>query len=718
MSTIKKISLVIGLLAVVGVAVFIGRQSGDSSPSNTLLITPRAVERRDLSDVLTVSGEVRRDETKKINSAVDGKVSQINVEDGDTVEVGDGVFALDGRTAVAVPGEFSFYRELNVGSVGPDVLQLETILDESGYAVQTVDSLFTEDTRTALAKWQFDRGYSGSSNETDETITVSLSPNGAAYSVGRANTAAFIVTPSIPSSNGNGRSIKIAPSVIVKPTLNISADKNTVSEGDQVTFTITSDVAPATDLTIALNIGGSATAGEDPVDDDDYDQILGSATIKAGELSVSFASKVFVDNTIEDDEDITVAMTTQFGNDPTYILGNTNQLRVVIPANGTELRPLLSVKASGETIDEGSTVTFTVRTSVKSNRDIKFNVVLSGSASQDVDYLTPNDDDYTINAGAYSTDVQIQIRRDDSVEPDENLVMSIESDTPPSGKAERYFLGDTTTASVLIQSGDLPELSLVGGGSLSEGRAGSFRIVADATVTDDTSVNYQLSGTAQNGSDFKALSGTVIMKAGTNSVTIPINVINDDVVFKPSDMLVAEWPARIGKVEVDEGEFVLQGNVVLSLTEPQFTITMKVSPTDRAELEVDQAVSVDLKVGGQILPGVISDLDDSATVGSSGEELYEGTVTVSGEFEAVDGATVSIDVTLDEALQVLAIPVASVLRSADGDEVRVVNEAGTITRIKVTIGLIDGEWVEIKEGLKGDELVVVDIATGTVASAS
>ena len=713
MSSIKKISLIIGLVAVVGTAVFIGRQSGGDSTGNTLLITPRSVERRDLSDVLTVSGEVRRDETKKINSAVDGKVSQINVEDGDTVEIGDGVFALDGRTAVAVPGDFSFYRELTVGSVGPDVKQLETILNDGGYIIRDVDTLFTEDTRSALAKWQFDRGYSGSSNENDETITASLSPNGAAYSVGRENTAAFVVTQAVPTSSGS--SLRAA---VIKPTLNISVDKSTVAEGEEVTFTITSDIAPTSDLTVAINTAGSATAGDDPINDDDYDTILGSVTIKAGELTTSFTSKVFVDNTIEDEEDITVSMTTQFGNDPTYALGNTNQLRVVIPANGSELRPLLTVKASSETISEGSSITFTVRTSVKSNRDIKFNATISGSASQDVDFLTPDVDTYTINAGDYSVDVQIQIRRDDTVEPDENLILTIGADTPPSGKTERYFLGDITSAEVTIQSEDLPEMTLVGGGTVAEGRTGSFRIVADAPVTEDTSVNYQMSGTAQNGADYKALSGTIIMKAGSSSVTVPINVINDDVTFKPSDMLVADWPARIGKVEVDEGEFVLQGNVVLSLTEPQFTITMKVSPTDRAELVIGQAVFVDLKVGGQILPGTISELNDSATVGSAGEELYEGTITVTGEFSAVDGATVSIDVTLDEALQVLAVPVAAVLRSADGDEVRIVNDAGTITRVKVTIGLIDGEWVEIKDGLKGDELVVVDIASGNVASAA
>ena len=702
-----------GTVALVAAALLVLNNSGGDGSSNNLLITPRAVERRDLADVLTVSGEVRRDETKKINSAVDGKVSQISVEDGDTVEAGDGVFALDGRTAVAVAGDFSFYRQLTVGSVGPDVKQLETILNDNGYAISSVDSLFTEQTRSALAKWQFDRGYSGSANESDETVTVSLSSNSAAYSVGRANTAAFVVTPSVPS--GTGSTFRGAP--VTKPTLTVSASSNSVSEGGSVTFTVTSDITLATDLTVALTIGGSAAGGDDIANDDDYEEILANVVLPAGQLTVPVTSDIFVDSVIEDEEDITFAIAQQFGDDTSYLSGAVKSVRVVITANGSELRPLLTVKASGETIDEGSSVTFTVRTSVKSNRDIRFNVTLSGNAESDIDYLTPDSDVYTITAGNESVDIDIQVRRDDAVELDEKLIFTITADVPPESKSNRYYLGSIVKSAVVIQSGDLPELTLIGGSAISEGRSGSFRIVSDAAVTEDTSVNYQVSGTATNGQDFKVLSGTVIMKAGSSSATVLIETINDDVVFLPADMLVADWPARIGKVEVDEGEFVLQGNVVLSLTEPAFTITMKVSPTDRAELVVGQAVSVDLKVGGQILPGIISSLDDSATVGPNGEEQYEGTVEVSGEFDAVDGATVSIDVTLAEALQVLAVPVASVLRSADGDEVRVVNDQGTITRLKVTIGLIEGEWVEIKEGLVGDELIIVDIVSGSAAEA-
>ena len=709
MTATRKIIIVGGLVALIGAALLVLNNSGGDGSSNNLLITPRAVERRDLSDVLTVSGEVRRDETKKINSAVDGKVSQISVEDGDTVEAGDGVFALDGRTAVAVAGDFSFYRQVTVGSVGPDVQQLETILNDNGYSISDVDTLFTEQTRSALAKWQFDRGYSGSANESDETVTVSLSSNSAAYSVGRANTAAFVVTPSIPS--GSGTTFQS----VTKPTLTVSSNSSAVAEGGSVTFTVTSDVTLTTDLTVALTIGGSAAGGDDIANDDDYEEVLANIVLPAGQLSVSVTSDIFVDSVIEDEEDITFAIAQQFGDDTSYLSGAVKSVRVVIAANGSELRPLLTVKASGETIDEGSSATFTVRTSVKSNRDIRFNVTLSGSAETDIDYLAPDSDVYTIAAGDESVDINIQIRKDDAVELDEKLIFTITSDVPPVGKSDRYYLGSIIKSTVVIQSGDLPELTLIGGSAIAEGRSGSFRIVSDAPVTENTSVNYQVSGTATNGQDFKVLSGTVIMKAGSSSVTVPIETINDDVVFLPADMLVADWPARIGKVEVDEGEFVLQGNVVLSLTEPEFTITMKVSPTDRAELVIGQAVSVDLKVGGQILPGVITELGDSAIVGPGGEEQYEGTVSVSGAFDAVDGATVSIDVTLAEALQVLAVPVASVLRSADGDQVRVVNDQGTITRLTVTIGLIDGEWVEIKEGLVGDELIIVDIVSGSAA---
>jgi len=133
------------------------------------------VQIRTLTDEITISGEMRRDELQTINSAVDGKVSDLMVADGDTVNGGGKLFALNGRPSVAVRGGFAFYRILDVGAQGPDVEQLETILFEAGYPVGDVDTLYTEETRDGLAGWQAAYGFSGVTSEVDEVVNVASS---------------------------------------------------------------------------------------------------------------------------------------------------------------------------------------------------------------------------------------------------------------------------------------------------------------------------------------------------------------------------------------------------------------------------------------------------------------------------------------------------------------------------------------------------------------
>lgn len=717
----KKVGLGLGVVALLAGVFFVGRSTIDQAPKRGLVIKPQPVTRRTLSDVLTVNGVVQRDETQRLNSSVDGKVSSLSVKDGDTINAGDPVFSLDGRMAYAVKGDFAFFRKLDVGSVGPDVLQLERELAGEGYAISQVDNLYTEETRAALAKWQIDRGYPGATPGPDQTVTVSLGQNSAGYKVGKANTVAFTILPKAPplgASPGSGRPDH-APSVVTKPTINVSASATKVNEGDSFNITFTADVAPTQDLSVGLTIGGAATAGNDPTNGDDYSTIKGSFVFPAGQTSVTLpAVDVFKDQVIEDAEDITVTLTVQFGNDPNYIVGPTSVATVTIAANGSDLVPVYTVVADTSLVNEGQTVTFTVKSSVESNQDQKFNLAFGGDAQPGADYVELDKKNFRITAGNTSTTLQMQIRNDSIVEPDETLGVALVRDPTADASQSPYVIGDPAGAIVTIKSSDLPEMRLVGGGSIRRGGTGGFQIISDAPVTADTSINYQVGGTATNGRDYEVLSGTVIMRAGNSSVSVPLKVINVDVIFLPSDMLVAKWPARVGKVEVDEGEFVLQGAPVISLTEPVFTITMKVSPSDRAQLKVGQPAKVTLKAGDQTLDGVISSLDDSAKVGDAGAEIYEGVVTVKGELAAVDGASVSIEVTLAEKTNVLSVPVAAVLRSGGGDEVRVVNDKGTISRVPVTIGLIDNEYVEIVTGLKGDELVVVDVdAAGTPTSA-
>ncbi|MEI7618258.1 MAG: Calx-beta domain-containing protein [Actinomycetota bacterium] len=720
MASGKKGLIGVAVVALLAGVFVIGRATIDTPAVRGLIIKPQPVTRRTLSDVLTVNGVLRRDETQKLNSPVDGKVSKISANDGDTINAGDPIFSLDGRTAYAVNGDFSFYRKLDVGSVGPDVLQLETILNDQGYLKSKPNDLYTEETRSALAKWQLDRGYPGATPEPDESVTVGLTQNSAGYKVAKDNTVSFTIVPSAPvlkPAAGLARALH-APKVVTKPTINVSVSSTTVNEGGTFALTFTSDIAPTSDMTMGLTIGGSATGGTDPTNGDDYSTINGDFIFPAGQTSVTLDPvKVFNDQVIENAEDITVQLTVQFGNDPNYIVGPVDRVRVTIAPNGSDLQPVFTIDTDTADVDEGQQVTFTVRSTVESNVDQDFTVDFGGTADSGTDFVPLDKKTFTIRAGQTSVGLNVQIRKDNLVEVDESLTISLGPDPDTNTAHRAYTIGSPSTARVTIKSNDLPIMHVTGGGVVREGAKGSFQVVADAPVTDDTSINYQVGGTATEGSDYNVLSGTAIMKAGTSSVTIPLNVINDDVQFLPSDMLVAKWPARVGKVNVDEGEFVLQGAPVITLTEPVFTITMKVSPSDRAQLKVGQPAKVKLKAGDQELTGTITSLDDAAKVGDAGEELYEGVVEVKGELAAVDGASVTIDVTLAEKTDVLSVPVAAVLRSTDGDQVRVVNDQGTITRVPVTIGLIDNEFVEIVKGLKGNELVVVDVdAAGTPAA--
>ncbi|MFV2040027.1 MAG: HlyD family efflux transporter periplasmic adaptor subunit, partial [Acidimicrobiales bacterium] len=165
-----------------------------------------------------------------------------------------------------------------------------------------------------------------------------------------------------------------------------------------------------------------------------------------------------------------------------------------------------------------------------------------------------------------------------------------------------------------------------------------------------------------------------------------------------------------GTVSVDEGEFILQGQEVLTLTEPDFTVTLLLSPTDRGRLETGLAVVVELQASDEEpVPGVIAELDDIAIVDETGNETYEGVVAPSRPLEAVDGAGLNIDVTLDERVDVMTVPVAAVLQNGAGqDVVRVVLTDGTTRQVKVVVGLSEGAFVEIRSGIAGDELVLVE----------
>jgi hypothetical protein len=337
---------------------------------------------------------------------------------------------------------------------------------------------------------------------------------------------------------------------------------------------------------------------------------------------------------------------------------------------------------------------------------VTFNVTEGGNAP--ADEVLPPTGPFTIPPGASSVELQVPTRLNGLVQPDSQLALQLQ---PGSG----YVLGNPTLAETTIKSSDVPEINVTGGGSIVAGGTATFTITADQPLLKDTTVSFQVAGTAQPGQDFVPLPSAVLLRAGQTSVSVSLTTINSGVVFEPTDMITGSWPIRVGQVFVKAGDTVGPGTQLFTLTDSNFTVTLSASPSDRTQLKVGQSVTVQLQGGSAQASGVISQLDGFVTVNpTTNAETYSGKISV-GDLGAADGATVTIDATVQAADNVLTVPIAAVKQNGLGqDVVRVIDlNTGHVTELQVRTGLSDSSYIQIESGLTAGQVVIVDEITGS-----
>jgi hypothetical protein len=277
-----------------------------------------------------------------------------------------------------------------------------------------------------------------------------------------------------------------------------------------------------------------------------------------------------------------------------------------------------------------------------------------------------------------------------------------------------YVVGNPGASGIVIVSSTLPKLSIIGGpAAVGLGGGATFTVVADQPPVKDISVQYTVTGTAQQGKDLEPVTGTVVLAAGQTTASIPILTLNTNVFFLPTDMIAATLPTRLGEVLVKEGQVAPAGTPLFSLTEPSITVSLDASAADRTKLKVGQAVTVQVQGADASAPGVITELDDTPTTDpDTKKQTYKGTVQVKGDLGAADGTPVTIKVVVQERLGALTVPIAAVKQNGDGDDVvRVIDlqHGGKVREVKVTTGLSEGSYIEVKSGLDAKQVVVVEV---------
>lgn len=287
-------------------------------------------------------------------------------------------------------------------------------------------------------------------------------------------------------------------------------------------FTVTLSSVSESDVTVRYRTAkkGSAKAG------DDYTRTKGSVIIPAGQTMVTISVSVIGDTTVEPDETFALRLSPPRN----ARLAAKSAIGTITNDDSGGATPR-SVSISSASIIEGDAGTqslaFTVTLSSASTSAVTVAYrTVNGSAVAGSDF-TSTSGRLTIAAGQTTGTINVPIRGDTTVEPDETFTVTLL--TPTSA-----ILGDAAATGTITDDDAVrvPTVSIAPG-IVSEGTPGTrslnFLVSLSSASTSDVTVAYATSDiSATQGSDYTSTSGTLTIPAGQTTGTISVSILGDD----------------------------------------------------------------------------------------------------------------------------------------------------------------------------------------------
>jgi hypothetical protein len=570
--------------------------SGSSASQTGPVIILAKVEARTLQDTVQLTGTLARKSLRHVTAAGQGLVTSLYATDGSITQVGQSMFALNGRDAIAEPGATPFFRPLAPGDTGDDVLELKRILAAAGdYPGSLTDNRFTEQTQFALAQWQAQHHYPNTAPANNETVNVALQ-QGPGYQVGAKSSAGLTIGPP-PSATpaawyGGARS---TPAVLasyahaVGPSVTIQSVSDQVAQGQTAEFVVGISSAPASPVTVNLVYSGTADSSASIVTPPS------SVTIPTGATSAAIAVQTRATTTVGPSTTLVVTVSTGTG----YAVGSPASAQTVIADHNV---PQLQI-SGGTTVTPGGTATLTVTADQAPAVDTQVLVSVGGSAQPGTDYA-PVNPVLTLPAGATSATIVFHTVAASVIGSDKFLVVSLQ----PSPMA--YSIGPSEAAVVTIgEDHGPPVVTLTSAtATLTRGQPYQIMVSLNEPVTTPLTVALAYGGTAVAGTDYVPPSAPVVVPPGQTvlPITIP-TAVNTSV--EPDRTLTVSLAPEAGYQIGSPGSatVVVKSGALPTLTlsadkssiaeggAASFTITADQAPT--------QDTSVNFVVQGTALPG-------------------------------------------------------------------------------------------------------------------
>ena len=186
--------------------------------------------------------------------------------------------------------------------------------------------------------------------------------------------------------------------------------------------------------------------------------------------------------------------------------------------------PTVTIAVSPASVSEdGATnLTYTVTRSLNLSSPTTVNITTTGTATSGTDY-TGGVATVVIPAGATTATITINPSVDGTVEADETVILTVAAGTG-------YTVGAAPSATGTILNDDVPSATIaVSPAAVAEDGAPNlvYTVTLNQASSSALSVNFALSGTAANGTDFAAIASPLVIPAGNTTGTITVNPTAD-----------------------------------------------------------------------------------------------------------------------------------------------------------------------------------------------
>ncbi len=204
--------------------------------------------------------------------------------------------------------------------------------------------------------------------------------------------------------------------------------------------------------------------------------------------------------------------------------------------------PGVSIAVSPASVveDGGANLVYTVTRDAVSASPLSVNIAATGSATSGSDY-SGGVTTVTIAANAASATITIDPVVDTAIEANETVILTVAA-------GAGYAVGAPASATGTITNDDLPTATIaVSPTTVVEDGAGTltYTVTLDAAAFVPLPINFNLSGTADNGSDYAAINSPVIIAAGATSQTILVDP-NPDGSIEPDETVIVELASGPG----------------------------------------------------------------------------------------------------------------------------------------------------------------------------